>query len=428
MKVLKSKRNGNTISLEVEASHEELESKFDGAFKKVSKKASLPGFRKGKIPRKIFEKNFGKDVIVQEAIYDVINDTYKSAIEELKLKVVDYPKNVDVDEYKENKPVKFRCDVDVEPELKLKKYKGLKVTVEQKKADDDALQKEIDILVGMHATYESVEREAKNDDIVRFNATATIDGEPYATWTRDNQATRIGAANYGEPFDEAITGLQKGDKKDVSVTYSADFKTPDLQGKTVEFNVEVVEVRERKLPELTDELAEKIDKDCKTVKEWKAKLTDEINARFETENKQKTEQAVLDALIEENPMEIPDAMVEQEVNLSLMQFEYSMAQQGMDLKQYMQITNKTQDDLRNEARESSRNNVHLRKIIESVIEKEKMTVSDDELNTEIASWNDEKIKTLDDYKSSKDSQVETLKNNLLNKKAREFLIDSAKIK
>ena len=322
MKVLKSKRNGNTISLEVEASHEELESKFDGAFKKVSKKASLPGFRKGKIPRKIFEKNFGKDVIVQEAIYDVINDTYKSAIEELKLKVVDYPKNVDVDEYKENKPVKFRCDVDVEPELKLKKYKGLKVTVEQKKADDDALQKEIDILVGMHATYESVEREAKNDDIVRFNATATIDGEPYATWTRDNQATRIGAANYGEPFDEAITGLQTGDKKDVSVTYPADFKTPDLQGKTVEFNVEVVEVRERKLPELTDELAQKIDKDCKTVKEWKTKLTDEINARFETENKQKVEQAVLDALIEENPMEIPEAMVEQEVNLSLMQFEY----------------------------------------------------------------------------------------------------------
>ena len=114
-------------------------------------------------------------------------------LKNLKLKVVDYPKNVDVDEYKENKPVKFRCDVDVEPELKLKKYKGLKVTVEQKKADDDALQKEIDILVGMHATYESVEREAKNDDIVRFNATATIDGEPYATWTRENQATRIGA-------------------------------------------------------------------------------------------------------------------------------------------------------------------------------------------------------------------------------------------
>ena len=201
-----------------------------------------------------------------------------------------------------------------------------------------------------------------------------------------------------------------------------------MQEKTVDFNIEVVEVRERKLPELTDELAQKIDKDCKTVKEWKAKLTDEINARFETENKQKVEQAVLDALIEENPMEIPEAMVEQEVNLSLMQFEYSMAQQGMDLKQYMQITNKTQDDLRNEARESSRNNVHLRKIIESVIEKEKITVSDDDLNAEIASWNDEKVKTLDDYKSSKDSQVETLKNNLLNKKAREFLIDSAKIK
>ena len=198
MKVLKSKRNGNTINLEIEASHDELESKFDGAFKKVSKKASLPGFRKGKIPRKIFEKNFGKEVIVQEAIYDVINDTYKSAIDELKLKVIDYPKDVDVDEYKENKAIKFRCDVDVEPELKLKKYKGLKVTVDLKKADDDTLKGEIDTLVGMHATYESVDREAGDDDIVRFNAKATIDGDHLIYGIRDNQATRIGTANYGE--------------------------------------------------------------------------------------------------------------------------------------------------------------------------------------------------------------------------------------
>ena len=104
----------------------------------------------------------------------MVNDSYKSAIDELKLKVIDYPKNVDIDEYKENKSIKFRCDVDVEPEVKLKKYKGLKVSFEEKKAEKDALQKEMDILIGMHATYESVDREAKNDDIVRFNAKASI--------------------------------------------------------------------------------------------------------------------------------------------------------------------------------------------------------------------------------------------------------------
>ena len=428
MKVLKSKRNGNTINLEIEASHDELESKFDGAFKKVSKKASLPGFRKGKIPRKIFKKNFGKEVIIQEAVYDVINDTYKSAIDELKLKVIDYPKDVDVDEYKENKAIKYRCNVDVEPELKLKKYKGLKVTADLKKADDDTLKGEMDTLIGMHATYESVDREAVDGDIVRFNSRATIDGEVFETWNRDNQATRIGTENYGKDFDSALIGLQKDDKKEISVTYPDDYKNQNVQGKTVLFSIEVSEIRERKLPELTDELATKIDKECKTVNEWKAKLRDEIEKRFESENEQKKEQAIFDALIEENPLEIPEQMIEQEVNMSLMQFEYTIRQQGMDLNQYMQITNKTQDDLRNDVKDSSKNKIHLRKIIESVIEKEKLDVSDDDINTEIQTWNDEKIKTLDDLKSSKEHNLESLKNNILDKKVREFLTNSAKIK
>ena len=416
------------MSLEVEASHEELESKFDGAFKKVSKKASLPGFRKGKVPRKIFEREFGKEVIIQEAIYDVVNDTYKSAIDELNLKVIDYPKNVDIDEYKENKSIKFRCDVDVEPEVKLKKYKGLKVSFEEKKAEKDALQKEMDILIGMHATYESVDREAKNDDIVRFNAKASINGEPFELWSRDNQATRMGVHNYGEGFDSEIIGLQKGDKKTFSVTYADDFKTADVQGKTIDFDVEVSEVRERILPELTDDLADKIDKDCKTVSEWKEKLQKELDSRFDNENKQQKEQVVFDALVEENPLEIPPAMVEQEVNMSLMQFEYSIRQQGMDLKQYMQITNKTEEDLRNDLKETSEKRIQLRKLIEAIVEKEKLAVSDDELQKEIDSWNHETIKTIDDVTASKSHDITTLKNNLLDQKVRDFIIDSAKIK
>ena len=118
----------------------------------------------------------------------------------------------------------------------------------------------------MHATYESVDREAKDEDIVRFNAKASIEGEPFELWSRDNQATRLGVNNYGEKFDEELKGLQKGDKKTFSVAYADDFKTADVQGKTVDFDVEVAEVHERRiLPELTDELAKKIDKDCNTA-------------------------------------------------------------------------------------------------------------------------------------------------------------------
>ncbi|MEC8677779.1 MAG: trigger factor, partial [Candidatus Margulisiibacteriota bacterium] len=326
------------------------------------------------------------------------------------------------------KAIKYRCNVDVEPELKLKKYKGLKVTVDLKKADDETLKGEMDTLIGMHATYESVDREAADGDIVRFNSKTTIDGEVFDTWNRDNQATRIGTENYGKDFDAALVGLQKDDKKEISITYPDDYKNTNVQGKTVVFNIEVSEIRERKLPELTDELATKIDKDCKTVDEWKTKLKDEIEKRFESENEQKKEQAIFDALIDENPLDIPEQMIEQEVNMSLMQFEYTIRQQGMDLNQYMQITNKTQDDLRNDVKDSSKNKIHLRKIIEAVIEKEKLDVSDDDINTEIQSWNDEKIKTIDDLKSSKQHNLESLKNNILDKKVREFLTNSAKIK
>ena len=136
----------------------------------------------------------------------------------------------------------------------------------------------------------------------------------------------------------------------------------------------------------------------------------------------------MDALLEENPLDIPNPMVEQEVSMSLMQFEYSMRQQGMDMKQYMQITNKSEEDLRNDMKETSEKRLKLRKLIEAVIDKEKITVSDDDIQKEIESWNHETVKTVEDLNKSKNHDLETLKNNMLDQKARDFIIDSAKIK
>jgi len=175
-------------------------------------------------------------------------------------------------------------------------------------------------------------------------------------------------------------------------------------------------------------LVQKIDKECATVAEWKQKLEAELNQRFAQENKQKKEDAVFEVLIEENPMDIPNAMIEQEINVSLMQFEYSIRQQGIDLKQYMQITNKTEDDLKNDVREPSEKRIQLRKIMEAIIDKESISISDDDVQSEIDSWKNETIKTIDDLNASKNHSLATLKNNLLDQKARDFVIESAKIK
>ena len=428
MKVLKSKRSGNIIHLEIEASHDEIESKMDGAFKRVSKKAALPGFRKGKVPRKLFEKEYGKEYIIQEAVNDTINETYKNALEELKLSVVDYPKNIDVDEYKENKSIKYRCDVEVEPEIKLKKYKGLKVDFTEKTADDEALQMELDTLVNMYGTYESVDRAAANEDIVRFNSTVTIDEQPFELWSRENQATRLGLANYGETFDTEVTGLKTGDKKSFTVSYPDDFKTQEVAGKTLAFDVEVSEVREKTLPELTDELAKKIEKTCETVDQLKDHVRKQINDRYETENKNKKEDLIFDALVSENDFELPNAMVEQEINFSLYQFEYSLRQQGMDMKQYQEITKKSAEEMKADLREPSEKRVKLRLILEAIIKKEKIEVSDDDIQSEIDAWKHDTIKTIDDLKNSKEHNIDTLKNNLIDQKVRELLVSSAKIK
>lgn len=428
MKVIKSKRTNDTVQLEIEVSHEGIQAKSHAAFKRVSKNASLAGFRKGKIPRNIFEKNFGNDHIMQEAVNDAVNDAYKQALEELELKIIDFPKDVDIDSYKANKPLRFRCHVDVEPEVKLKKYKGLSIKFSEKIADEAAIKMEMDTRIAMYSTYEPVERESKHEDIVRFNSIATINGEPFKLWTRDNQATRLGAGNYGDVFDTNLTNLKRNDTTQFSIDYPDDFNPAEVAGKTVSFDITVCDIREKVLPELTDKLAKKIEASCETVDQLRTYINDDLTKQYETENKQKKEALVLEALIAENPLDVPNALIEHESNHSIAQFEQTIAQQGLTLEKYCDITKKSVDDMKEELKESSTISVKTRMLLAAVVKKEKLVISDDELQKEITSWNHDTLKTIDDVKNTKGYSIETLKKTLLDQNVREFIVSSAKIK
>ena len=214
MKVLKNKRKDYTVSLEIRTDVENMPDAMDKAFKNIVKDVKIQGFRKGKVPRGVFEKHYGKEVLIQDAVNFLVDDAYRDAIQELELKIVDYPKNIDVDQYVEGKDLTFKCEVDVEPEIKLGKYKGIKASKQPSTATDEKIQEEIDKALEQHAAYEEVEKESEDTDIIQMNMKASIDGEPYTPWTRENAGSRIGMANYGEAFDKEVIGLKKGDKKE----------------------------------------------------------------------------------------------------------------------------------------------------------------------------------------------------------------------
>ena len=250
MKILKSKRKGNTVSLEVQESSEAIEKAIHIAFKKIVKNASVPGFRKGKVPRDIFEKTYGKDMLIEEGVQEAVNKAYQQSILELDLKVIDYPKNLNIGEYKESADISFTCDVDVVPEVKLGKYKGIKIKTDKIKVEKEQIETQINQLKEKAAEYVTVERPIQENDIVRAHTEAKIDDYAYEPWTRKNTGLKVGLGSFGKEFDEQVTGLKNNEVKNFSITYPDTFEIKDIAGKEVHFTVEIAERSEEHTSEL----------------------------------------------------------------------------------------------------------------------------------------------------------------------------------
>ena len=257
-KVIKNKKKGFTVSLEIEVSQETIERALEQTFKRVSKSARIPGFRKGKAPRNVFEKHYGKGVLLKDGISDAVNMGYAQAIQTLSLDVVDYPKNVEIGEYKENEPLIFKCDVDVKPDIKLGKYKGVKVSKDPDSVTDEQLNEQVKTLQDNAAEYEHSEEASSDGDMLTINISASVQGTHIDLWTKENMTLKIGLKNFGEDVDKEVIGLKPSETKSFEVTYPEDYAKEDVAGKLVSFSVTVVDVRKKQLPPLDDAFAEKV--------------------------------------------------------------------------------------------------------------------------------------------------------------------------
>jgi len=427
MKIIKNKRSGYTVSLEIEESFETLEAAMEGAFKKVSQHARLAGFRKGKVPRAIFEKHFGKGIIIEEGVSAVVNAAYGEAINELDLKVVDYPRDVDVSEYKEGNPVRFTCEVDVEPIVKLGKYKGIKVKRESTDVSDHDVQEAVNKMLEEFADFKAVDRGAKSGDILRINLNAKMGDQLYDLWTQENVGLRVGHGHYGHAFDEAVEGIEPGSQKSFTLTYPSDFPNQDVAGKTMDFDLTLHEVREKILPELTDDMAKKLSKDCETAKELHDHVRKGLAHQKQKESDEKLKNDVLHRVIENAKVEIPKVMIDHQIDHAITLLESRLKESEITLEKYLKATNRTPDGLRDNFRESSETRVKSRLILSAIREKEAVEASEEDLTREIASWTLGKVKTLEDLKNHTDINLDTVAAVVVEEKVEKLLISLAKI-
>lgn len=416
----------NMAKLTIEVSAEELEKALEGAFLKNKNKISIPGFRKGKAPRKMIEQMYGKEVFYEDAANALIPEAYEKAVDECTEEIVSSPK-IDVVQIEAGKPFIFTAEVALKPEVTLGKYKGIKVDkVEIEVTDaevDAAIDKERD---NNARTVTVTDRAVKDGDMTVIDFEGFVDGVAFEGGKGENYPLTIGSGAFIPGFEDALIGAELNTETDVNVTFPEDYQASELAGKPAVFKCTVKEIKEKQLPELDDEFASEVS-EFDTLSEYKEDVKKNLLQKKEKDAKNAKEEAVIAAIIEDATMEIPDAMVETQQRQMVDDFAQRMQSQGLTMEQYMQFTGLTYAGLLEQVKPQALQRIQSRLVLEAVVKAENIEASEEEF--------EEEVKTMAEaYQMETDKVKELLADNgkkqvmqdICIKKAVEFVVDNAK--
>ncbi len=419
------KLEGSRGVLTVEVSAEKVSKGLDTAFQKVVKKVSVPGFRKGKVPRSLFEKRFGVESLYQDALDILLPDAYGNAIDETGIEPVDRPE-IDIEQMEKGKDLIFKATVTVKPEVTLGEYKGLEIEELDTTVTDEDVQNELETLQNRQA--ELVVKEegtAENGDTVVIDFNGFVDGEEFEGGKAENYSLEIGSNSFIPGFEEQLIGVKAGESKDVEVTFPEEYHAAELAGKPATFKVTVHEIKAKELPELDDEFAKDVDEEVETLEALKEK----IRTRLEDSKKHEAEHHLRDSLVEKAAdnaqVEIPEVMVENEVNRMLQEFEQRLQMQGMNLELYFQFSGQDESALREQMKEEAEKRVKNNLTLEAIAKAENLEVTDEEVNEELEKMSGMYNMSTNDIKAALGG-VEGIKADLKLQKAVDFLIENKK--
>ena len=415
----------NMVKLVIEASAEEFEAGLNAAYNKNKNKISVPGFRKGKAPRKMIEQLYGSQIFFEDAANEIIPDAYADAAKESGLDIVSQPK-VSIEQLEAGKPFIFAAEVAVRPEVELGEYKGVEVTKADAEVTDADVEEELKKVQDQNSrTVSAEDRAVKDGDMTVIDFEGFIDGEAFDGGKGENYPLTIGSHSFIDTFEEQMIGMNIGEEKELNVTFPEDYHAENLKGKPATFKVTVKEIKEKQLPELDDDFAQDVS-DFDTLAEYKDDLKKKIAERKESEAKAKKESEAIEKVVEAAKMDIPQAMIDTQVNRMLEDFAMRLQQQGLSVEQYFQYTGMTADKIMEEMKPEAVKRIKNSLVLEAVAKAENIEVSEEEFEAELQKMADmykmeiEKIKEF-----MQDAEAKQMKDDIAIQKAVELIVSSA---
>lgn len=426
MSVQVEKLEKSMAKLTIEVSAEELEKAIQGAYQKNKGKISVPGFRKGKVPRQMIEKMYGKEVFYEDAANALIPDAYEAALDECEEDIVSSP-SIDVVQIEAGKPFIFTAEVALKPEIKLGKYKGVKVDKTDAEVSEEEIEAELNKERENNArNIEVTGRAVKDGDMTVLDFEGFVDGVAFEGGKGENYSLTIGSGSFIPGFEEQLVGAEIGKEMEVNVTFPEDYQAEELKGKAAVFKCTIKEIKEKELPELDDEFASEVS-EFETLAEYKADIKGKLEERKAKEAKDAKEAAVIEAIVKDSDIEIPEPMLATQQRQMVDEFAQRIQMQGLSIDQYFQFTGSSYEQMLEQVKPQAEARIKSRLVLEAIAKAEGIEVSDEDYEAELKVMAEayqmevDKVKELLPEKSA--AQI---KEDLAVRKAADFAVENAK--
>ncbi len=392
-------RENNTVTFEFSVTPEEFEKALERSYKKNVKKINLPGFRRGKAPRFLIEKTYGKEIFYEDAVNFVLPDAYDKAVEENGIYPVAQPEiDIKDDSIDPTKDIVFTAKVVVKPEFELDGYKGVKAEKAEYPVTDQDVDDEIEKIRERNSRLVPADdRPIQADDIANIDFDGSVDGVPFEGGKGENFDLTIGSGQFIPGFEDQLLGKSTGDEVDVNVTFPEEYHAEDLAGKDALFKVKINSVKFKELPEADDDFAMDVS-EFDTLDEYKADIREKLTKQNEDRAKNETEQNVVDAVCEKAEIDIPEEMINSQIDNMVRDMDMQMRYQGLDLQSYMKYTGQTMDMIRAQYKPEAEKRVKRTLVLEKVAELEKVEATEDDINGEYENISKENGMKVEDIK------------------------------
>ena len=422
------KLSGNKVKISFKASAEDFQQAIGKAYLKLRGQIAVPGFRKGKAPRKLIERMYGAGIFYEEALETLFPGAYAEAVQQNELKPVAQPELDNVEQMEEGKDLLFSCEVFVMPEVKLGEYKGVGVTRTVRKVTAEEVDSYIEQERKRVARSEEVtDRALENGDKAELDYSGTVDGVKFDGGTAEHQTLLIGSGTFIPGFEEQMVGMQIGEERDLHVKFPEEYHAENLKGKDAVFHIKLNGITHEELPELDDEFAAEVS-DFDTMADYRADVEKKLQESADAQAEESARQKLVDAVVDAAEVDIPAPMVEDQLNDMMQQMGWRMQQQGFSMEQYMKILGQTEDQMRDMYRQEAQRNVKTELVIDEIIKGESIEADDADVDKMLEGYTSAMGQTVEELKKSFNAeQLNYFKHRAQVNRALDLMWNNAKI-